>query len=105
MLFYIRNKGTEKQLHVKVVRGAEEADSIFQEFHDSEAGGHSGKEKTTHAISKRYYWPGMTIDIENWVSFTLTATLCTQFQFLKINEKINKILQSMNLLFLYQFAD
>jgi len=69
-LFYIRHKGTDKQLKVKVVRGAAEADSIFKEFHASEAGGHSGKEKTINAISSRYYWPGMSVDIENWVSFT-----------------------------------
>lgn len=64
----MRYKDTEKQMNVKVLRGSEEADGVFQEFHASEAGGHSGNEKTIHAISSRYYWPAMSNDIEKWVS-------------------------------------
>lgn len=68
-LFYVRHKDTEKELNVKVVRGAEEAERIFKEFHASKAGGHSGRKITIDSVSNRYYWPGMTVDIEKWVSF------------------------------------
>lgn len=66
-LFYIHHNGTEKELKVKVVRGAAEADNIFKEFHASEPSGHSGKEKTKHDISNINYWPGMTSEIQKLV--------------------------------------
>lgn len=72
MLHYVRNKGTNKELLVKVLRSAEEADAVFKEFHANPAGGHSGKEKTQDAISRRYYWPGMNIDIQNWVCLCMS---------------------------------
>ncbi|KAL6455441.1 hypothetical protein MHYP_G00361070 [Metynnis hypsauchen] len=51
------------------------ADSIFKEFHASDAGGHCGKEKTNDAISTRYYWPGMTIDINKWIKECSTCQM------------------------------
>ncbi|XP_040060716.2 uncharacterized protein LOC120835655 isoform X1 [Gasterosteus aculeatus] len=44
-----------------------DAKKIFVEFHDSPMGGHSGIIKTRHAISSRFYWKGMSIDIDAWV--------------------------------------
>jgi len=51
-----------------VVCGADEANRIFVDFHASPTGAHCGKTKTREAISKRFYWPGMSVDINKWVS-------------------------------------
>ncbi|RXN14934.1 gag-pol fusion [Labeo rohita] len=37
------------------------------EFHASPYGAHCGTEKTKLAISSRFYWPGMGVDIDKWV--------------------------------------
>lgn len=60
-LFYIRNKMSQR---CKVVCSAEEADTLFKEFHLSDIGAHAGQLKTRDAISQRFYWPGMSADIE-----------------------------------------
>ena len=44
----------------EVLVGAKACNEVFKEFHDSAMGGHSGVNKTQHAISKRYYWPSIT---------------------------------------------
>ncbi|KAF7702362.1 hypothetical protein HF521_001645, partial [Silurus meridionalis] len=72
-LFYIRHKGSSNTKKCRVVCSAEEADSLFKEFHSSNIGAHFGQLKTRDAISQRYYWPGMSADIEKWVS---QCTVC-----------------------------
>ncbi|XP_049328588.1 gypsy retrotransposon integrase-like protein 1 [Astyanax mexicanus] len=72
-LYYIRHRGTEKECKVKVVCSAAEADALFVEFHSSGIGAHCGQIKTRDAISQRFYWPGMSGDIEKWVS---QCTVC-----------------------------
>ncbi|KAM9812657.1 uncharacterized protein ACBT44_011748 isoform 2-T2 [Syngnathus typhle] len=67
-LYYCRQKGTDQAVQVKVVCGAEEANDIFKSFHASPAGAHTGQNKTRHSISLRYYWPAMSVDINEWVS-------------------------------------
>ncbi|KAK7156031.1 hypothetical protein R3I94_006184 [Phoxinus phoxinus] len=67
-LYYKRRKGTLLETSSKVVSTAEEADTIFQEFHCGDISGHPGQLKTRDAISQRFYWPGMSTDIEKWVS-------------------------------------
>ncbi|XP_026026956.1 uncharacterized protein LOC113024268 isoform X2 [Astatotilapia calliptera] len=67
-LFYWRYKGTDKTIKTTVVCGADEANTIFSDFHASPTGAHCGQTKTREAISKRFYWPGMSVDINNWVS-------------------------------------
>uniref|UniRef100_A0A096LZU5 Gypsy retrotransposon integrase-like protein 1 n=1 Tax=Poecilia formosa TaxID=48698 RepID=A0A096LZU5_POEFO len=51
----------------RAVRSKEEA-WLFKEFHASPMGGHTGIVKTSSAMCSRFYWPGMTADIEKWVS-------------------------------------
>ncbi len=46
-LYYIRHKGTKQQTKVKVVCGAEQANTIFEEFHASSLGAHTGQKKNT----------------------------------------------------------
>nr|XP_054588720.1 carboxypeptidase A1 isoform X3 [Nothobranchius furzeri]XP_054588721.1 carboxypeptidase A1 isoform X3 [Nothobranchius furzeri] len=57
-LFYWCYRGTDKTIKTTVVCGAEEANTIFSDFHAS----------PREAISARFYWPGMSVDINNWVS-------------------------------------
>uniref|UniRef100_A0A096M7A5 Gypsy retrotransposon integrase-like protein 1 n=1 Tax=Poecilia formosa TaxID=48698 RepID=A0A096M7A5_POEFO len=65
-LIYLKGQGRHPK--VKVVCGAEKANEIFLDFHASASGGHTGQKKTRDAISRRFYWPGMTGDINKWVS-------------------------------------
>ncbi|CAJ1063311.1 gag-pol fusion [Xyrichtys novacula] len=51
----------------KVVTSPQEAHDIFKAFHASQHGGHCGMEKTLEPISRRYYWPGMEKDIQQWI--------------------------------------
>lgn len=53
----------------RAVKTKEDAQKIYLEFHDSPMGGHSGIVKTRNAISSRFYWKGMSKDIEQWVCF------------------------------------
>ncbi len=46
-LYYICHKGTKQQTKVKVVCGAEQANTIFEEFHASSLGAHTGQKKHT----------------------------------------------------------
>ena len=51
----------------EVVRGRENAKEIFDAFHDSLMGGHTGTTKTCTAISQRYFWPKLWDDVKAWV--------------------------------------
>ncbi|XP_076873239.1 uncharacterized protein LOC143523013 isoform X2 [Brachyhypopomus gauderio] len=70
-LYY--KKGADKSTKIKVVCGAEEANEIFVDLHASATGSHTGQKKTRDAISKRFYWPGMSTDIDKWVSECLVC--------------------------------
>jgi hypothetical protein len=42
---------------------------IIYKTHNSRAGGHPGRMKTTELVSKSYFWPKITYDIQNYVKF------------------------------------
>ncbi|CAL9690844.1 unnamed protein product [Knipowitschia caucasica] len=65
VLYYCKGSSQSKR---KVVTAKEEAQQIFREFHASAYGAHCGIVKTRDAISRRFYWPGMSKDIDKWVS-------------------------------------
>ena len=58
----------KKEKTVKAITTREKAEEIFDEFHSSPIGGHSGVNKCCYAVGDRFYWPGMTDDIREWVS-------------------------------------
>ncbi len=78
------------ELRRKVVVGQKEANQIFLELHASPYGAHCGTERTKLAISARFYWPGMGVDIDKWVNIKLflstfpwdTNGLCFRIAFL-----------------------
>ncbi|KAL2086477.1 hypothetical protein ACEWY4_017536 [Coilia grayii] len=50
----------------QAVKSKEEARRLFAEFHSSPLGGHTGMLKTRSALSARFYWYGMSVDIDKW---------------------------------------
>lgn len=74
-LYYTRYKGTARTVKTKVVCGAGEADQMFLDFHASPMGAHCGQTKTRESISRRFYWPGMSVDINKWVSQQYKLTI------------------------------
>jgi hypothetical protein len=42
---------------------------IIYRTHNSEAGGHPRRMKTIELVSKSYFWPKITYDIQNYVKF------------------------------------
>ncbi|XP_039621324.1 uncharacterized protein LOC120536863 [Polypterus senegalus] len=49
------------------VLNEEEALEVFKKYHHSSTDRHKGIVKTRDAIAASFYWPRMTIDIEEWV--------------------------------------
>uniref|UniRef100_A0A673L7L2 Gypsy retrotransposon integrase-like protein 1 n=1 Tax=Sinocyclocheilus rhinocerous TaxID=307959 RepID=A0A673L7L2_9TELE len=66
VLHYVRRK--EGGALARVVCTKEKAKYIFMELHNSAIGAHCGIHKTLDAVSRRFYWPGMSVDIKKWVS-------------------------------------
>lgn len=54
---------------VKIIASEANANEMFRQFHSSPIGGHSGINKTCSAVGERFYWPGHTEDIKQWVRF------------------------------------
>ncbi|XP_053573366.1 phosphopantothenoylcysteine decarboxylase isoform X2 [Bombina bombina] len=51
----------------RAIKTKEEARMLFTEFHSPPFGGHSGIVKTRTAMCAKFYWHGMTIDVDSWV--------------------------------------
>lgn len=71
LLYYVRHKGQPNCTRAKVLCGQEEANNVFIDCHASSHGAHCGQKKTREAISLRFYWPGMSDDIHQWVSMSI----------------------------------
>jgi hypothetical protein len=54
---------------------------IIYRTHNSRAGGHPGRMKTTELVSRSYFWPKMTYDIQNYVKFCHLYKRVKAFQF------------------------
>ncbi|KAL8166903.1 hypothetical protein V2J09_008402 [Rumex salicifolius] len=48
---------------------------IFQWLHDSSLGGHSGRDATLHRIKALFFWPRMTVEVQNYVR---NCSICQQ---------------------------
>ncbi|XP_048879105.1 MORC family CW-type zinc finger protein 3-like isoform X1 [Brienomyrus brachyistius] len=78
----------------RAIKTKEEAKMLFKEFHFSAMGGHSGVLKTRSAMCSRFYWLGMSIDVQNWVlecdkcrKVVKPLTAPRSFQYIKLNPK------------------
>ncbi|XP_053147394.1 zinc finger protein 397-like isoform X2 [Hemicordylus capensis] len=67
-LYYVK-----KNKKLEVILTLKKALEIFNQFHKSCTGGHCGIGKTRTAIGARFYWPGMSKDVLQWVS---TCDVC-----------------------------
>ncbi|XP_008427889.1 copper homeostasis protein cutC homolog isoform X1 [Poecilia reticulata] len=52
----------------KVVKTKEEAKELFKEFHISPTGFHMGIVKTRSAMCTKFYWHGISVDVDKWVA-------------------------------------
>lgn len=66
-LYYWMKKDSPNPLKTKVIQGAEQAKTIFTDSHIKAMEAHCGQKKTTEAITKIFYWPEMSADINQWV--------------------------------------
>ena len=48
---------------------------IFEYFHGHRTAAHFGRKRTLDKIAQRYYWPGMSKDIINWLTKCPTCCL------------------------------
>ncbi|KAG5267640.1 hypothetical protein AALO_G00223980 [Alosa alosa] len=51
----------------RAVKSKEDTRRLFIEFHNSPLGGHGGIVRTLKAMCSRFYWHGMSVDIEQWI--------------------------------------
>lgn len=58
----------------RAIKSKAETRRLFEEFHSSPMGGHRGIRKTTSDLCSRFYWYGMTTDVEK---FKPAWSLCT----------------------------
>ena len=49
---------------------------IFEQLHEQRYSGHLGSDRTLEAIRCRFYWPGITGDIELWVRQCESCAKC-----------------------------
>ncbi|KAL4101226.1 hypothetical protein QTP88_021246 [Uroleucon formosanum] len=68
MIRYIfRNTKIEILICSKLENTKEEKSIIFKQFHDSILGGHAGVEKTIKKIKRQFNWPGLKVDVKNYI--------------------------------------
>jgi hypothetical protein len=46
---------------------------ILQEFHDKVSSGHTGTSRTVELVSRHYWWPGMLLDISDYVKSCISC--------------------------------
>ncbi len=61
-MYYACTIGAEKRL---VIEDATKKKRILESVHNSS---HFGVNRTLDSVSMRYYWPGLTKDVKNYVS-------------------------------------
>ena len=57
----------KKSYTAKVVTEESNRRKVFEEYHTSAIDGYSGQTKTIQKIMERFYWPGMSNKIREWV--------------------------------------
>ncbi|KAH1172064.1 hypothetical protein KIL84_007682 [Mauremys mutica] len=82
---------------VVVLHTMKQARQLFEQYHDNPQGRHQGIFKTREALTTRYYWPGMTKDITDWVSRCLHCQEVQQERNLDTTLKSVKVSQPFEL--------
>ena len=65
-LLYRRNHKVAVTSQLQLVAPCQIRDEIFTQLHLNRVAGHFGRDRTTEAIKRRFYWPGMTKTVQSW---------------------------------------
>ena len=66
VLFRVYRKGAGEQESLQVVIPPELVGGVLTSLHAGPSGGHFGPEKLTKQVQLRFYWPGMSADIDSF---------------------------------------
>ena len=66
------NKNKQEERLCPVIKDVKTRRQVFEGRHVWPAGNHDRRDGTQTKIQEKYYWPGVTKDVKNWVS-----SLCT----------------------------
>lgn len=72
--------------YLRVIGKKEEKQQILQQFHDSDMAGHKGREASYEGIRRMYWWPGMYVDVKEYVE---TCKVCQLYSKVKHRDGLN----------------
>ena len=72
-ILYRRFEDSENGPYLQVIVPKELRTDIFKQLHDCKTAAHFGRDKTLAKVRTRFYWPGMTSDVNRWCQ---TCMLC-----------------------------
>ncbi len=73
VLYYKWEEGNETRLKLVVPQSLK--DEVLRHVHDSKAGGHFGRDKTTQKAKRSFYWYHMNLDTELYIR---TYSICSR---------------------------
>ena len=62
------SKNKQEERVCLVIKDVKTRRQVFEGCHVGPAGNHEGRDRTQAKIQEKYYWPGVTKDVKNWVS-------------------------------------
>ena len=65
-LLYRQTENDQGAKFLQLLAPREIRDKIFFHLHEQRYAGHLGRDRTIEAIKKRFYWPGMAVDVARW---------------------------------------
>ena len=63
-----KDRNKEEEHLCLVIKDLKTRRQIFEGCHVGPAGNHEGRDRTQTKITEKYYWPGVTKDVKQWVS-------------------------------------
>ena len=85
MMFFVVNKVKllGRNVLAKVVTDKDEQIKILKDGHSSNISAHSAQNKTYDKIREYFYWPNLSNDVPEWVSF-ISVTYVVNYHIQKI---------------------
>ena len=62
------SKNKQEERVCLVIKDEKTRRQVIEGCHVGPAGNHEGRDRTQTKIQEKYYWPGVTKDVKNWVS-------------------------------------
>ena len=66
VLYHLNESVDGKSRNYQIVLPKSLVENVLKELHDSPTSGHLGISKTTERVKQRFFWFGMTTDVEKW---------------------------------------